>query len=364
VEEESKIIYIRFDQLESAINQCIQDKDAMRRLAEFLRNFSILGEELKRGLAVGMAILDAAWSIFSRSWGSIEGIPVYQLSHLSSLEDVEELILTYLKKARVPKNELPENIAEIIEQNKVYPFTVDALEELLKVSEGRPRYVCRYAHYALAKAVNVGLSEINAELITLIVKPEFKYWLQVISTEVRRDKKFLVSVLTDIFEKARKYFPQFKYSIVTKRMKKSLAEILGITAPATQDGKFVRIPADWLVSKDNEVIAIRIEPRLFNTRKAEELSYLTQVKVDEKNITKILIMTLMDVPLSAMQILSLLRLKGIDVEIRKLRDDPDSLGRILALWKKLRGELPGYLIYEEKLKDELHSILRDILGIL
>jgi len=364
IDEDDKVIYIRFDQLESAINQCKHDQDKMQQLAEFLRNFSFLGEELEKKFAVGIAVLDSAWAAFSKIWGSVEGIPIYKLSHLSQVEEVKLLLSTYLKKARLPFDELPEDIKARLEQNEVYPFTDDALETLLKVGEGRPRYICRYAHFALQRAAKSGFNEIGSEIIMLVVNPDYRYWLEALDKAPRRDRRFFIEIFTEIFENARKFIPGFEYSLVTKKMKKELAKNLGIEAPETSDGKFVKIPADWLIRKDDEIIAMKVSPRSFLPSEAEKLSGLAKVRVHEKEVSKVVILSLMDLPLSTLQLLSLLRVSGINVDVRKFKEDPDNLGRLLALWLRLRGELPGYLIYEEKLKEEVNKVLHELLGII
>ncbi len=361
VAEEGKIIYLRFDQLESAVQEILGDQRRMRLLAEFLRNVSVLGDELTHGYATGMAILDSAWANLSKVWGSIEGLAFYKLAYITSVDDVRNLLRVYLEDARIEN--IPPELADKIKDNPVYPFTDDALEELLRVSEGRPRYICRYAHYALERAALMGIDEVTSDEVRLVVRPELKYWIESMTREPRRDKRTIQQVVTDILEYARKSLHEFEYSVISGRLNREFAKMLGIEGPQTSDGRYIRIPADWIVKFRNEYIALRYVRGPVARRDVETLCDLMKVRIRGNPISRVVIMTLIEPRISARQALGLLRLAGMDVELRIIKEDPEYVGRLLALWLRIRRELPGYLMRDEDLVSELKEGLK-LLGII
>ena len=356
IEEDNKIVYISFDQLESAINQ--MDQQTLGIFAEFLRNFSYLSEDIQRGFAVGIAAVDFAHERLSR-WEAIKGIPTYWLTLLNDIDEVRELLKVYLKVARLPEDQMPDHVRDAIKENPVYPFTESALDELLKSGEGRPRYICRYARFALENAVKQDLPEVDAQQVLFVVKPEMRYWLTALNQEPRRDKKSLIQVLDRVFDEGKRFLRGFNYAIVARRIKKEIAEKLGIKIAAKTEEKYIKIPSDFLLIKDQNIIALVVHPGTISRKTIENLLELTNIKIEDKPISKIVILSMMGPTIGARQMLSLLGLKT-DVRLRILKEDPEDLGRILALYLRLEGELPGYIRNEDDLVREINHVINII----
>ncbi len=346
--DEGRVVYIAVDQLESVLECLLSSSESgeVGRLAETLRGG--LSAMLGRRYALGVSAIDVYWRLFSEGWESIRGLDIITLRPLLR-EEAARFIESYLDIARDNEyiNGVPE-LREAIKNNPLYPFTMEAVNELWAYSRGVERYLCSWASKALDLVVEQNIPEIGVDLIRIAIDQRYEFY---------------ITAGNEVF--------RYHYTRVVPLVREIMAWF-SENVPSANIVYLGQVDNVLLISvKDKPVAIINI----FGFFKSDHVKYIKEiidngVKIGNRIFKPEKVLILLWVSKR------LLPSKTMDVEARMFwyenrdkvlikrinRDDVLAWGRLAAYYAIITGCLPDYLSSDKEREEEKREILR-ILGI-